>query len=301
MTAFEKHDVYILELSSFQLDHLYDFKADIAILTNITPDHMDRYNNSMEDYIASKFRIARNMTPEGKFIYNIDDYVSRDNISKFSIQAQQYSIGLSKQSNSAAWTDNGMMIVNINNNPLNMMLESLALQGRHNLYDSMAAAVAARLFDIKRESIKKSLSDFQHIEHRLEFVAKVHGIEFINDSKATNINSTWYALESMTHPVIWIAGGTDKGNDYSELIPLVKEKVKALVCLGVDNSKLIQAFNGHVPIIIESGSARDAVEQAYYLGKPGDVVLLSPACASFDLFENYEDRGKQFKTCVRNL
>lgn len=301
MTAKEKHDVSILELSSFQLDHMYEFKADIAILTNITPDHMDRYNHSMSDYTASKFRIINNMTSDGKFIYNLDDKITAENLMKYPTNAQPFAIGMMPHKHSAAWTDNGQMIININNNPLHMMLESLALQGRHNLYDSMAAAVAARLFDIKRESIKKSLSDFQHIEHRLEFVAKVHGIEFINDSKATNINSTWYALESMTHPVIWIAGGTDKGNDYSELIPLVKEKVKALVCLGADNSKLIKAFSGHIPVIIETGSARDAVEQAYYLGKPGDVVLLSPACASFDLFENYEDRGKQFKFAIREL
>ncbi|HRY98743.1 MAG TPA: UDP-N-acetylmuramoyl-L-alanine--D-glutamate ligase [Bacteroidales bacterium] len=304
-----KADYWVLEISSFQLDGMFDFRADIAILLNITPDHLDRYQGSFERYAASKFRILRNQTASDAFIYNADDPVIRQYLALHPPDARSYAFGLedAPQLNAAwvgpsdrPWTSREMNI-NIAPEPLAMTLENLALQGRHNIYNSMAAGIATRLLDIRKETIKECLSDFEHIEHRLEVVGNVHGIEFINDSKATNVNAAWFALESQNKPVVWIAGGTDKGNDYSMLKDLVKHKVKAIVCLGKDNSRIKAAFADVVETILETGSAEEAVNEAYYLGRKGDVVLLSPACASFDLFTNYEERGRAFKQAVAKL
>ncbi|MCW3070238.1 MAG: UDP-N-acetylmuramoylalanine--D-glutamate ligase [Bacteroidetes bacterium] len=296
-------DYYVLELSSFQLDGMYEFKADIAVLLNITPDHLDRYDYKLENYADSKFRIINNQTADDAFIYCIDDEVTMSTITKKKVSAKQYPFSIKKELETGAYLkDNNQLIINTNNtNPLFMTIQELALQGKHNIYNSMAAGVTGKLVDIRKETIRESLSDFHNIDHRLEIVGNVHGIEFINDSKATNVNSTWYALESMNNPVILILGGVDKGNDYSMLNELVKEKVKAIICLGTDNKKIMKAFGGMVDTILEAKSAKEAVAQAYKLGKKGDTVLLSPACASFDMFENYEDRGTQFKQAVRAL
>lgn len=295
------HDYYVLELSSFQLDGMYKFKADIAILTNITPDHLDRYEYDFSKYIESKFRILNNQTENDAFIFCIDDPVTAEQVEKRVIQAAKYPVSLVREVEQGAYVKDNRIIFITNDNQTDMSIESLALQGKHNAYNSMAAGVAARVLEIRKELIRESLSDFENIEHRLEYVTKVHGIEFINDSKATNVNSTWYALESMSNPVIWIVGGVDKGNDYTQLRDLVKDKVKAIICLGKDNEKIHQAFSDIVETIVDTSSAEEAVKRAYYLGKKGDTVLLSPACASFDLFENYEDRGRKFKTAVRSL
>jgi len=300
--ATNNFDWYVLEISSFQLDSMFSFKAEIAILTNITPDHLDRYDYKFENYIDSKFRITQNQTNNDSFIYCFDDEVSAAEVAKRNIKAKIYTTSCEpgKTSTNAYLIDNKIHI-NINNNPFTMTLEELALQGKHNVYNSMAASIASKLVDIRKESIRQSLSDFENVEHRLEFVARIHGIDFINDSKATNVNSTWYALETTDTPVIWIAGGIDKGNDYTKLMKLVPEKVKAIICLGKDNSKLIELFADLVPAIYETNSAEQAVLTAYTIGKKGDTVLLSPACASFDLFDNYEERGNKFKQAVRNL
>jgi UDP-N-acetylmuramoylalanine--D-glutamate ligase len=300
--ATNNFDWYVLEISSFQLDSMFSFKAEIAILTNITPDHLDRYDYKFENYIDSKFRITQNQTHEDSFIYCLDDEVSAAEVAKRNIKATIYTTSCEpgKTSTNAYLIDNKIHI-NINNNPFTMTLEELALQGKHNVYNSMAASIASKLVDIRKESIRQSLSDFENVEHRLEFVARIHGIDFINDSKATNVNSTWYALETTDAPVIWIAGGIDKGNDYTKLMKLVPEKVKAIICLGKDNSKLIELFADLVPAIYETNSAEQAVLTAYTIGKKGDTVLLSPACASFDLFDNYEERGNKFKQAVKNL
>jgi UDP-N-acetylmuramoylalanine--D-glutamate ligase len=298
--AEENHDVYVLELSSFQLDDMYEFKADIAILLNITPDHLDRYEYDMNKYIDAKFRIIQNQTQEDAFIYCADDENVVNTLQNKGIKAHPYPFSIKMNIEEGAHLENKNLIININD-PLSMSIQELALQGNHNVYNSMAAGIAAKLLEIRKELIRESLTDFVNVEHRLEFVAKVGGIEFINDSKATNVNSTWYALESMENPTVWIAGGVDKGNDYAALLPIVKDKVKALICLGTDNSKLLAAFKDHIPVIEEASSALEAVSKAYRAGKKGDTVLLSPACASFDLFENYEDRGKQFKMAVREL
>ncbi len=295
-------DIYVLEISSFQLDGMFNFKADIAVLTNLTPDHLDRYDNRFENYIQSKFRILQNMSEEDAFIFNADDPVTARELKKRDIIPKKYSLTLSNfPRENGAWLENNELIINIHKSRFNMTLEQLALQGKHNAYNSMAASVAARLLDVRKENIKQSLSDFENIPHRLEFVSNVHGITFINDSKATNINSTWYALEYVEAPTVWIVGGQDKGNDYSELMALVKKKVKAIVCLGVDNSKLHAAFEDMVDLMVDAGSAKEAVTYAYNLAKKGEIVLLSPACASFDLFENYQDRGDQFKKAVKEL
>lgn len=295
-------EYYVLELSSFQLDGMYEFKADIAILLNITPDHMDRYDYKIENYANSKFRIIQNQTALDAFIYCADDEITIQTIKNKNIKAQQFPISIKQKVELGAYLENNQIIINTNNtNPLFMTIQELALQGKHNLYNSMAAGVASKLVEIRKEAIRESLSDFHNIEHRLEIVGNVHGIEFINDSKATNVNSTWYALESMNNPVILILGGVDKGNDYSMLNDLIKQKVKAIICLGSDNKKIIKAFSGFVDTILEAGSAKEAVAQSYKIGKKGDTVLLSPACASFDLFENYEDRGNQFKHAVKAL
>lgn len=300
--ARENFDCYVLEISSFQLDNMYDFKAEIAILTNITPDHLDRYDYSFEKYTASKFRILQNQGPEDAFIYFLDDPVIAAWLTDHQVAATCFPFTLTDMpQENGAWLSEGKLFTRIHKNPWNMFLEKLALQGRHNACNSMAAGIAAQLMSVRSETLRDSLSDFQNVEHRLEYVARVHGIEFINDSKATNVNSTWYALECQSRPVIWIAGGTDKGNDYSELLPLVNSKVKGLVCLGIDNSKLQAAFAGVVPVITEATTMMEAVKKAYLMADEGDVVLLSPACASFDLFENYEDRGRKFKNAVREL
>ncbi len=300
--AENEFDYYVLELSSFQLDGMYEFKADIAVLLNITPDHLDRYEYKLENYAESKFRIIQNQTENDAFIYCIDDEVTMQTIKNKKIKAKQFPFSIKQKVEQGAYLENNQLIINTNNtNPLFMTIQELALQGKHNIYNSMAAGVTGKLVEIRKETIRESLSDFHNIDHRLEVVGNVHGIEFINDSKATNVNSTWYALESMNNPVILILGGVDKGNDYSMLNELVKEKVKAIICLGTDNKKIIKAFNGMVDTILEAHSAKEAVAQAYKLGKKGDTVLLSPACASFDLFENYEDRGTQFKQAVRAL
>lgn len=295
-------DFYVLEISSFQLDNMYDFRADIAILTNITPDHLDRYNYDFQQYVNSKFRIIQNQTSEDAFIYSLDDPATTKELANRTIAAQQYPFTITeKQLPQGAFTHQDSFTLLIKNNPLIMKITELALQGKHNLSNSMAAGMASRILDLRKEIVRESLENFENIEHRLEFVARVHGITFINDSKATNVNSAWYALESMDKPVIWVAGGTDKGNDYNELMELVKMKVKAIICLTNDSSKIRAAFAGVVDTIIDTDSAEQAVRVAYDLGKDGDAVLLSPACASFDLFENYEDRGRQFKAAVKSL
>ena len=294
-------DHYVLELSSFQLDGLMDFKCDIAVLTNITPDHLDRYNYELNNYVRSKFSITRNQKASDAFIYCIDDPITSAHLEYIAGQGKRYPFSIKSKLTEGAWLDNETLNIHTNQQSFTMIIHELALQGKHNLYNSMAAGIAARVLDIRKEAIRESLSDFRNAEHRLELVTTVHGIEFINDSKATNVNSTWYALESMTRPVVLILGGVDKGNDYSTLIELAREKVKAIICLGTDNRKILKAFKDVVPQIMETKSAEEAVQLSYRLGKKGDVVLLSPACASFDLFENYEDRGRQFKKAVRAL
>lgn len=294
------HDWYVLELSSFQLDDMFDFKADIGILTNITPDHLDRYENQMQKYVNSKFRILNNQNHEDWFIYNYDDPIIREELSKRTLSMNLAPFSLKEEIKVGAYAVNNQLIINIKDQ-LTMSIHELALKGKHNTQNSLAAGIAGRLVEIRKSVVRESLEDFENVEHRLEFVAKVNGIEFINDSKATNINSTWYALETMENPVVWVMGGVDKGNDYSELSNLVKDKVKAIICLGIDNQKIIKAFGHLVETIVEVGSATEAVAYAYRLAKKNETVLLSPACASFDLFENYEDRGNQFKQAVRKL
>ena len=295
-------DVYVLEISSFQLDSMYDFKADISILLNITPDHLDRYDNSFEKYTRSKLRLLQNQTPADHCIYCIDDPVLRSRLEQQSEGPRLIPFSIMETLQQGAWLKNeDTMSININSETFDMEIRKLGLKGKHNIYNSMASGIAARLVDIRKEFIKESLSDFQNVDHRLESLGKVRGIEFVNDSKATNVNSTWYALETMSRPVIWIVGGQDKGNDYSQLTDLVRQKVKAIVCLGRDNSRVIEAFKDKVPAILETRSAEEAAKTAFLAGAPGDVVLLSPACASFDLFENFEDRGNQFKKAVYDL
>ena len=294
------HDWYVLELSSFQLDDMFDFKADIGILTNITPDHLDRYENQMQKYVDSKFRILNNQNHEDWFIYNYDDPIIREELSKRKLSMNLAPFSLKEEIKVGAYAVNNQLIINIKDQ-LTMSIHELALKGKHNTQNSLAAGIAGRLVEIRKSIVRESLEDFENVEHRLEFVAKVNGIEFINDSKATNINSTWYALETMENPVVWVMGGVDKGNDYSELSNLVKDKVKAIICLGIDNQKIIKAFGHLVETIVEVASATEAVAYAYRLAKKNETVLLSPACASFDLFENYEDRGNQFKQAVRKL
>lgn len=299
--ATESFDYCVLELSSFQLDNMYDFKADIAVLLNITPDHLDRYDYKLENYIRSKFRIIQNQTAEDTFIYCDDDENIINELKKNRPAATLYPFSIKHEVEQGACIKEEELFINVINKPFAMSIHQLALQGNHNLYNSMAAGIAARVLDLRKELIRESLSDFQNIEHRLEFVANIHGITFINDSKATNVNSTWYALETVQAPIIWIVGGVDKGNDYSSLDEMVIEKVKAIICLGKDNKKIHEAYADKVAVILDAHSARQAVDLAYSQGKNGDHVLLSPACASFDLFDNYEDRGHQFKTAVRAL
>ena len=294
------HEWYVLELSSFQLDDLISFKADIAVILNITPDHLDRYEYNLSLYADSKFRILNNMESDGWFIYNFDDALIREKIEKNKPTMKLAPFSLSTTINQGAFLKEEELVININDQ-LIMSIHDLALKGKHNTQNSLAAGIASRIIEIRKEIVRESLGDFVNVEHRLEFVAKVNGIEFVNDSKATNINSTWFALESMDKPVVWVVGGVDKGNDYSELLELVKDKVKAIVCLGKDNSKIIESFSGVVETIVETESAVEAVGFGYRIAKKDECVLLSPACASFDLFENYEDRGNQFKHAVRLL
>lgn len=296
-------DYYVLEISSFQLDNMYDFKADIAILTNITPDHLDRYEYDINKYADAKLRIVQNQTASDVFIYNADDALTAETMKRHAIHAQLFPISIQAgvSYDFGGYCDSENLFLTINKHTFSMKITDLALQGKHNLQNSMAASAAARFLDLRKEAVRDSLMNFENIEHRLEFVASVHGIRFINDSKATNVNSTWYALESVDKPIIWVAGGTDKGNDYTELMDLVKSKVKAIVCLTKDSSKIRKAFGEVVDTIIDTDSADQAVRVSYDLGRDGDTVLLSPACASFDLFENYEDRGRQFKAAVKRL
>ncbi|MCH2229864.1 MAG: UDP-N-acetylmuramoyl-L-alanine--D-glutamate ligase [Crocinitomicaceae bacterium] len=299
--AEENFDWYVLELSSFQLDDMFEFKADIAMLMNITPDHLDRYDYNMQNYVNSKFRLIQNQTKNDWFIYNNDDPIIQKEIQKRTINAQQAPFSLTSQINQGGYLDSKQQItINIKDN-FTMSIHDLALKGKHNAQNSLASGIASRILEIRKDAVRESLGDFVNVEHRLEFVAKVHGIEFINDSKATNVNSTWFALESMENPTVWIVGGVDKGNDYEELSALVDDKVKAIICLGENNGKIIDAFQGKVENIVEAASALEAVAYGYRLAKKGDTVLLSPACASFDLFENYEERGNEFKKAVRSL
>jgi len=299
--ATKEYDWYVLEISSFQLDSMFDFKAEIAILTNITPDHLDRYDYKFENYIASKFRIAQNQTHEDVFIYCADDEISKKEVSKRDLKAQLLTFTHEENTSADAFCFENKIHINIPNNSFTMTLEELALQGKHNANNSMAASIASSLVGIRKESIRQSLSAFENVPHRLEYVARIHGIDFINDSKATNVNSVWYALETTDAPIIWIAGGVDKGNDYSKLEELIVKKVKAIICMGINNTKIIDFFSDKVAAIYETQSAEQAVVTAYTIGKKGDTVLLSPACASFDLFDSYEERGNRFKQAVRNL
>jgi UDP-N-acetylmuramoylalanine--D-glutamate ligase len=294
-------DYYVLELSSFQLDGMFKTRINLAVLLNITPDHLDRYEYELQNYVDSKFRISQNQLQQDVFIYCKDDAVTQSNLASQKITAQLIPISIYGKVENGGYLNETELILDINNKPFSMSIHSLALQGKHNIYNSMAAGIVAKVLDIRNEIVRESLADFENIEHRLEFVTKVHGIEFINDSKATNVNSTWYALESMTNPTVWIVGGVDKGNDYSMLRDLVKDKVKAIVCLGKENEKIHNAFADLVEIIVDAHSSEEAVKRSYKLAKKGDTVLLSPACSSFDLFENYEDRGRQFKRDVKSL
>jgi UDP-N-acetylmuramoylalanine--D-glutamate ligase len=295
------YDYYVIELSSFQLDGMYSFKADIAILMNITPDHLDRYNYNLQNYIDSKFRVTQNQTKSEFLIYWADDPIIKKELGKKDYGMTLLPFSADTKEGMTAYIENNELIIDYHTKTNLMTIHDLALKGRHNLYNSMAAAIAGKVLTIRKDVIRESLADFQGVEHRMEPVITVYGINFINDSKGTNVNSTWYALECMETDVVWIAGGIDKGNDYSELFSIVKQKVRAIVCLGKDNRKIVEAFKDKVPTIVETSSMEEAVRSSYYLAKKGQTVLLSPACASFDLFNNYEDRGRQFKQAVRNL
>jgi len=299
--ATEKFDIYVLELSSFMLDDMYSFKSDIAVLLNITPDHLDRYEYKMENYAASKFRVALNQTADDYFIYCADDPETIKGMAERSFAALQLPFSIQKKIEPGAYLEKDNIVINTHQQHFEMSITELALQGKHNIYNSMASGIVAKVLELRNPVIRESMGNFKSIEHRLESVGKISGISFINDSKATNVNSTWYALESMTSDVILILGGVDKGNDYSMLKSLVKQKVKAIVCLGKDNKRIHDAFEDVVEIIVNTYSAQEAAQVAYHLATKGDTVLLSPACASFDLFKNYEDRGRQFKQAVKEL
>ncbi len=301
LVATENIEEYVLELSSFQLDGIKDFAPHIAVLTNLSPDHLDRYEYNYEKYIDSKLRIVMNQTKDDYFIYDADDDKINEWISRGTIKSQLLPFSVKKELEKGSYIKNNELIIIIDNNPFTMPISKLGLQGQHNTKNAMAASTVSKLLSIRKETIRRSLENFQGVEHRLENVLKINNVKYINDSKGTNVNATFYALDSMEAPTVWIVGGVDKGNDYSELFPLVNEKVKAIICLGVDNDKIIRAFGNVVDIMVETHSMVDAVKVAYRLSKRGDAVLLSPACASFDLFEDYEDRGRQFKNAVRNL
>lgn len=299
--AVEPKELYVAEISSFQLDDIQTFRPDVAVLTNITEDHLDRYDYKFENYISSKFRIAMNQQPEDVFIYNLDDEVTVRTMSNYPIKSTLAPITMSKQLPQGAYLLNAKMHLKWKNEEMQMSIEDFAVKGKHNQYNSMAASLAATAVDIRKEKIREALQTFESLEHRMETVGVIKNVEFINDSKATNVNSTWFALESMEKPVILILGGVDKGNDYSLLTDLVKEKVKAIVCMGTENRKIHEAFGEIVPLMVNTENAKDAVSAAFHFAVKGDVVLLSPACASFDLFKNYEDRGNQFKQAVKEL
>ena len=299
--AEEKYDCYVLELSSFQLDGNIKYRPDIAIITNISPDHLDRYDYKYENYIASKFRITMNQTVSDYLIYDADDVAISEWFKQKKTNAQLIHFSLTKTFENGAFIKNDTMDIIINNEEFEMKTAEVSLEGKHNMKNAMAATSVAQLMKIRKETIRESLSNFQGVEHRLEKVLKIQNVQYINDSKATNVNATFFALDSMTVPTVWIVGGVDKGNDYSEIMSLVREKVKAIICLGVDNKKIIDAFGNVVDMMVEVDNMRDAVITAKHIAEKGDAVLLSPACASFDLFQNYEDRGNQFKAAVRNL
>lgn len=300
--ATSNFDWYVLELSSFMLDDMYAFKADIAVLLNITPDHLDRYDYKMENYAASKMRIIQNQTAADVFVYCADDEETKKILKTTTVQAVQYPFSLTDKVPIGAYLESNNVHINTNlNTPFTMSISALALQGKHNIYNSMASGIVAKVLELRNDSIRESMGDYTNIEHRLEFVAKINGVAYINDSKATNVNSTWYALESVATDVVLIMGGVDKGNDYTMLKELVKEKVTAIVCLGKDNKRIHQAFEDDVDVVVNARSAEEAVQLCYHLAKKGSTVLLSPACASFDLFRSYEDRGNQFKAAVKEL
>lgn len=299
--AREKHDYYVIELSSFQLENMYDFKAGIAVITNITPDHLDRYDHKMENYVAAKFRILQNQGPEDYFIYWQDDPIIREQIKQLQIEAIRMPFSEYRQEDTKAYVDNGIVRFETPMEVWDIPRDKLSLTGLHNLYNSMAAGLSASILNIKKETIRHALEDFEAVEHRLEYVRTVKGVRYINDSKATNVNSTWYALESMTGPTVLILGGKDKGNDYTEIEELVRGKVKAIVCMGADNGKLLDFFGDKVGIIRDTHTLQDAVAACSEIAEPGDTVLLSPCCASFDLFKSYEDRGEQFKAAVKEM
>lgn len=299
--AENKYDSYVLELSSFQLDGIINFKPHIAIITNISPDHLDRYDYKYENYIDSKFRITMNQTEEDYLIYDADDEAIAEWFKTHTTKAKLIPFSLTKTFSEGAYIKNNKMEITINQEEFTMDTAHIALEGKHNMKNAMAATSVAKLMQIRKATIRESLSNFQGVEHRLEKVLKIQNVQYINDSKATNVNATFFALDSMNTPTVWIVGGVDKGNDYNELMSLVREKVKAIICLGVDNKKIIDVFGNVVDIMVEVDNMNDAVRMAQRLSEKGDTVLLSPACASFDLFENYEDRGNQFKQAVRNL
>ena len=303
MVATEPKDLYVIEISSFQLDDIYEFKCDLAILLNITPDHLDRYNYEMKNYVASKFKIANKQTETDAFIYCIDDEETIKFLTENSstILSKRYPFSIQQVLEEGAFINENKLFINILQTTFSMLTNEITIKGKHNQYNSLAAGLAARHEEIRDEVLREAFMTFKSIPHRLESVLTIQGVEYINDSKATNVNSAWYALESMEKDVIWIAGGVDKGNDYESLMPLVKKRVKALVCLGDDNLKLQSTFSGVIDVIISTNNMKDAVQSASQLADKGDAVLLSPCCASFDLFQNYEDRGDQFKECVRNL
>lgn len=295
------YDGYVLELSSFQLDGIKDYAPHIAIITNLSPDHLDRYDYKYENYINSKFRITMNQTEDDYLIYDADDIEIEKWLKNNKTRAKLVGFSLTKTLTNGAYINKDTMIINVDNKEMTIPVSKIALEGKHNIKNAMAAATVAQILRVRKNTIRESMSNFQGAEHRLEKVLKIHNVQYINDSKATNVNSVYFALDSISTPVVWIAGGVDKGNDYSEIMPLVREKVKAIVCLGVDNQKLIEAFGNVVDIMVETQSMEEAVKIASKIAEKGDTVLLAPACASFDLFENYEDRGNQFKQAVRQL
>ncbi|MBD1261847.1 UDP-N-acetylmuramoyl-L-alanine--D-glutamate ligase [Maribacter polysiphoniae] len=301
MVAEKVCECYVLEISSFQLDGIVDFKPHIAILTNITPDHLDRYDYKFENYVASKFRIAKNQTDGDFLIYDADDEVIESWLAKHPVKSIVMPFSIQKELEQGAFLKDNEIVIKINNEIIKMKTSTLALEGKHNLKNTMAASLAAKLVGIRKQTIRDCVANFQGAEHRLEKVLKIQHVQYINDSKATNVNATYFALDSMSAPTVWIVGGVDKGNNYKELMPLVREKVKAIICLGTDNSKIVDAFGNVVDLLVETYAMEEAVKVAYKIAERGDTVLLSPACASFDLFKNYEDRGNQFKEAIKNL
>ncbi len=301
MVAEHNYEYYVLEISSFQLDGIVDFRPEIAMVTNITPDHLDRYDYQFENYVASKFRITKNQHKDDYFIYDMDDEAIMDWLSEHPVKSRLMPFSIQKELEEGAYIKNNEIQIRTQNNSIAMKTDTLALEGKHNLKNTMAAAMAAKLVGIRKETIRESIANFQGAPHRLEKVLKIHHVQYINDSKATNVNATYFALDSMSAPTVWIVGGIDKGNDYKALMPLVREKVKAIVCLGLDNTKIKDAFGNVVDLMVETFAMEEAVKVAYKIAERGDSVLLSPACASFDLFKNYEDRGNQFKEAIKNL